>query len=74
MKQYRLGSNGLVYAPGVVAWAKNGYAFKKDRKVLRDVIKGWSGVSDEAADALLSGNVDYEVDGDVVVFEVAERG
>jgi hypothetical protein len=70
MKTYRLGSSGLVYAPGVVAWAINGYAFKRDRKSMRDVIaKTWS-VPNDAADALLSKKVPYTIDDEAVVFEV----
>lgn len=68
---YRLGSNELVHAPGVVAWAINGYHFKRDRAVLRRVIvDGWPGVSDHAAHQLLSGAAPYHVDGDTVVFTV----
>lgn len=68
---YRLGSNELVHAPGVVAWAINGYHFKRDRAVLRRVIvDGWPGVPDHAAQQLLSGAAPYHVDGDTVVFTV----
>lgn len=71
MPVYRLGSNELVHAPGVVAWAINGYAFKRDRVVLRRVIvDGWPGVPDAAARQLLSGSAPYTVDGDTVVFTV----
>ena len=74
MPIYRLGSNELVHAPGVVAWAINGYAFQRDRDVLRRVIvDGWPGVTAAAAHQLLSGSVPYSVDGDTVVF-TAERG
>ena len=68
---YRLGSNELVHAPGVVAWAINGYHFKRDRAVLRRVIvDGWPGVPDHAAQQLLSGAAPYHVDGDTVVVKV----
>jgi hypothetical protein len=53
----------------MVAWAKNGYAFKSDRAVMLKVIaEGWS-IPKEAAKALLSGEVEYEVVGEVVEFE-----
>lgn len=42
-----LGSKALIHAPGVVAWAINGYAFERDHAVLRRVIvEGWPGVPD----------------------------
>jgi len=75
MPVYRLGSNDLVHAPGVIAWAINGYAFRKGRKALRRVIiDGWPGVPDAAAHRLLSGAVSHVVEGDTVVFSVAARG
>lgn len=67
--RYRLGSSGLVHAPGIVAWAINGYAFKKDRKHLLTVITNTWKIPEEAAHALLNKTVPYEVDGEVVVFE-----
>ena len=71
MPIYRLGSNELVHAPGVVTWAINGYHFKRDRAVLRRVIvDGWPGVPDHAAHQLLSGAAPHHVDGDTVVFKV----
>lgn len=68
MTEYRLGSAGFVHAPGMVAWAINGYAFKKDRKRIMEVMKAWDGVPTSALHDLLSGRVPYTVDGDVVVF------
>lgn len=71
MPIYRLGSNELIHAPGVVAWAINGYHFKRDRAVLRRVIvDGWPGVPDHAAHQLLSGAAPHHVDGDTVIFTV----
>lgn len=73
MPVYRLGSNELVHAPGVIAWAINGYAFKRDRAALRRVIvDGWPGVPAAAARQLLSGSLPYTVHGDTVVFSVGE--
>lgn len=69
-KIYRLGSNGLIYAPGVIAWAINGYGFKRDRKAMVDVVSsGWA-IPEEAAKALLSGASPYKVEDEAVVFEV----
>ena len=40
MTTYRLQSSGLVYTPGVIAWAINGYSFPQDRKKMVEVIGG----------------------------------
>lgn len=74
MTTYRLGSNEMLYAPGLIRWAINGYHFKLDRKQLRKVItKGW-GIPETAAEALLSGAVPFTVEGkedmEAVVFTV----
>ena len=70
MKTYRLGSSELVFAPGVVRWAMAHFTFKKDQQKLVDVIVGaWPGVPTEAATALLSKQVPFTVEDDVVVFE-----
>lgn len=67
-KTYRLGSCPSVYAPGVIRWAINGYAFKRDQKImLKFVMTGWN-IPEAAATALLSKAVPYTVDDDVVVF------
>jgi hypothetical protein len=67
---YRLGSNEAVYAPGIVNWAMSGYWHKPDRKTLEKVISdGWK-IPVEAARALLSKAVKYELDGETVVFTV----
>lgn len=61
---YALGSNGLVYAPGVVRWAINGYAWPKDRKHVTNVlIAGWS-LPKHAAVALLSRKAEFRLEGD----------
>lgn len=71
MPTYRLGSNTLVNALGVVTWAINGYAFERDRAVLRRIIvEGWPGVPDDAAHQLLSRAISHEIVGDTVVFTI----
>lgn len=68
-KTYRLGSSPMISAPGMIAWAKNGYAFKRDRKIMLEVVTtGWN-IPEDAAKALLSGAAPYKIDGEVVVFE-----
>ena len=67
---YRLGSSGLVFTPGIVAWGINGYHFPEDRENIRRVFtEGWS-IPDEAVDALLSETVPHTVEDDVVSFTV----
>ena len=69
MSTYRLVSSPLIYAPGIVAWAINGYKFPKDRKAVSNVIQQTWNLTANCANALLSGAVSHRVDGDVVVFE-----
>lgn len=65
---YRLGSSPMVHAPGIVVWARSGYAFPEDRPALRRVIaEGWR-IPADAVDALLSGRAPYEIDGETVIF------
>jgi hypothetical protein len=59
----------MLHAPGMIRWAINGYAYKRDRDVMtKVVVEGWRGVPEAAARALLSKSVPFEVEGDVVVF------
>jgi hypothetical protein len=60
----------MVHAPGVIAWAVSGGAFKKDVPKLVEVVMAWEGVPKAAAKALVTGKVPYKVEGDVVEFEV----
>lgn len=74
MPVYRLGSSEHIHAPGIVAWAINGYAFERDRPILRRVIiKGWAGVPEDAVHQLLSGLINHEINGDTIVFAVDEN-
>jgi len=57
MKTYRLGSNEMVSAPGMVAWAINGAHFEKDRaQMIRVITDGWH-LPEAAARALVTGKV-----------------
>jgi hypothetical protein len=73
MARYCLQSSPMIHTPGVIAWAINGYAFKRDQpQMLRIVRDTWS-IPEEAAKALLSKAVPYEIDGNNgVVFEYGE--
>jgi hypothetical protein len=68
-KKYKLGSNEAVYAPGMVAWAINGAAFKSDApQMIKVIAAGWN-VPAEAAKALVMKKVPYKIEGEAVVFE-----
>lgn len=67
---YRLQSTDMIYTPGIVAWAKNGYAFKDDRpKLVRLMVESY-GLHEDVADGLLSGEIPYTVEDDMVVFDI----
>lgn len=66
-KTYRLGSSEMVYAPGMIAWAINGYAFEHDRKVLLSLVSETWGLPEETAHRLLSREITYTVEGEAVV-------
>jgi hypothetical protein len=67
--KYSLGSNEAVYAPGIVKWAINGAAFKKDApQMIKVIAEGW-GVPVEAAKALVMKKVPFKIEGEAVVFE-----
>lgn len=66
---YRLGSADFVNAPGLIAWAINGYQFEKDRDVLRDIVSKTWGIPHEATDALLLKRVPFTIENRTVVFE-----
>ena len=61
-KQWALQSTSMVNAPGMLRWAINGYKFKRDRKVMLDVMKSWEGPSDEVYHRLLNGEIEWTVD------------
>lgn len=60
-KTYRLGSSEMVNAHGIVRWAINGYAFKRERRKLEDVLLAWPGIPRSAIKKLLSQEVPYTV-------------
>lgn len=68
MQTYRLASSKMINAPGVIAWAINGAAFKQDRETMvRIVSKGW-GLPEDATRKLLTEQVPHTIDGETVVF------
>lgn len=77
MTTYHLQSGPMIYTPGILRWAINGYFWKKDRAYLRRVFtEGW-GLPDRAVAALLSGKVPYTLEGEkgqeMVVFTYPAR-
>ena len=71
MVQHILGSNSMCHAPGIVAWAINGYNFKKDREAILNVILAWD-IPEQVAKDLISEKISYTVEDESVVIEVAE--
>lgn len=69
MDTYRLTSSPLIYAPGILAWAINGYKFPRDRANMLNVVRQTWNLSEECAEALLSGNISYRIEDDAVTFQ-----
>lgn len=69
MTQYHLGSSPVLYAPGIIAWAVNYYAFEEDRPHLAMIMAStYLQVAPLALQALLIGAVPYTVEEDGVIF------
>ena len=70
----RTGEDGKVYVPigvhtpGLIAWAKSGFTGRKGDPIVGIIAESFS-LKKEVALALLTGEVDYRVDGDDVVFQ-----
>ena len=67
---YRLGSNGLVFAPGIVEYCIHGYKtagrFRKTKAAMVNIIASGWGIPEDVVVALLKRKLTYAVDGDVV--------
>ena len=61
MTTYTLGSSSFVHAPGLIAWAINGAAFKQDRKAMINVVVQNMGHPRPAATALLLKKVPFTI-------------
>lgn len=70
MTEYRLHSSAMVYTPGFLEWAKVG-ARSDNLKIAKIISEGYN-LPEWVAVALLSGLIDYRVEGETVVFEVEE--
>lgn len=67
MKNIALNSTQLAFAPGILAWAINGFKVKKDRTKMRNVMKSWPGLTDKQWDGVLNGTIPHTIDGDKVL-------
>lgn len=70
MKTYRLGSNPMVSAPGMVRWAINGAKFPRDRTTMVNVIAQTWNIPAKDARKLLLCEVPHSVEDETVVFSV----
>lgn len=70
MTEYRLHSTGLVYTPGILEWAKVGM-LSDSAKMVEIISRGYN-LSEEVTHNLLSGEIEYWVEGEAVVFVVGE--
>jgi hypothetical protein len=57
-----------VHTPGLIGWAVAGFSGKGDDPIVRIIAESFS-LKREVALAILTGEVEYKVDGDDVVFQ-----
>lgn len=62
----------MVNTPGLLAWAINGYKFKKDRKAMVRVFVDGYGLTVKCVNDLLSGKIPHTVEGNSVFFDYPE--
>lgn len=75
MNALHLQSSPIVYAPGIVRWAMNGYHFEDDRDMLlRVLVDTWS-VAEATRPIIhrvLLGELPFRIEGETVVIEYEE--
>ncbi len=72
LQTIRLLSSEMINTPGLLRWAMNGYKCKTDRKhMVRTFMDGY-GLTEKAANDLLSGRTPHRIVGDVVEFDYPE--
>jgi hypothetical protein len=69
IRQVALQSNKMIYTPGILRWAINGYKFNKDRKNLRKVFVDGFNLPDKVVHRLLTGDIPHKIVGSEVHFE-----
>lgn len=67
--KYSLESSSMIHAPGIIAWAINGYKFNEDRDNILNVVLAWD-IPEHVAKDLLSEKIPYTVEDESVVIEV----
>ena len=67
---YRLTSTEMVYTPGIIRFAQS--MFVTDAPAAVRILRDGYGLPNAIAEALASGYLSYEIDGETVVIEVAE--
>ena len=67
---YRLNSTEMVYTPGIIRFAQSMY-FSDGPAAVRILREGFN-LPNSIAEALASGYLSYEIDGEAVVFAVEE--
>ena len=70
MNTYRLGSTDLCYTPGIIRFAQS--MFLTDAPAAVRILRDGYGLPNAIAEALASGYLSYEVDGETVVFNAEE--
>jgi hypothetical protein len=71
--RFTLTSNSLVFAPGVLRWAMNGYKFKRDRANMVKVMESWPGLSKAEWRGVLSGEIPVTVEDDKVLITLTRK-
>lgn len=68
----RLSSSEMIYTPGIIAWAKQGYLFPsvKDRKYFVNLLVTGFGLTASVSRGLLTGKIPYIVEGEGIVFKI----
>ena len=60
----------MVYTPGIIAWAINGYHFPEHRPKILEIMTGtFPDVDQDKMDALLKGDITYTIEGETVLFD-----
>jgi len=70
MRTYRLGSTDWCYTPGIIRFAQA--MFVTDAPAAVRILRDGYGLPNAIAEALASGYLAYEVDGETVVFSTQE--
>jgi hypothetical protein len=67
---YRLSSTEMIYTPGIIRFAQS--MFVTDAPAAVRILRDGYGLPNAIAEALASGYLSYEIDGEAVVFSTEE--